>query len=237
MFGHEKGAFTGAAFRKKGKFELAHGGTLFLDEIGDISPKLQLDLLRVIEERRFFRVGGTEPIHVDTRIIAATNRDLKKAIDEESFREDLYYRLNVITITLPPLRERKEDIPLLVEHLLEQLSVETGKQLEGISAEAMDLLISYHWPGNIRELRNVLERGAVLAKGTIIEADDLGIVLPEEEGAEEASESLKEMERCHIVKVLSEHNWNITRSAQALGIDRGTLYHKIKKFGLKAEEE
>ncbi len=234
LFGHEKGAFTGATFRKKGKFELAHGGTLFLDEIGDISPKLQLDLLRVLEERRFYRVGGTDPIHVDVRIIAATNRDLKKAVEEGKFREDLYYRLNVITITLPPLRERKEDIPLLVEHFLEQLEVEMGKRLEGISGEAMDLLMAYHWPGNIRELKNVLERGAVVAKGPIIEAEDLGLPILEGEKADgEPPASLKEMERRHILKVLKEHRWNITRSAQALGIDRVTLYHKIKKYGLK----
>jgi len=238
LFGHEKGAFTGATFRKKGKFELAHGGTLFLDEIGDISPKLQLDLLRALEERRFYRVGGTEPIHVDVRIIAATNRDLHKAVQEGKFREDLYYRLNVIAVTLPPLRERKEDIPLLVEHLLDQLSVETGKRLEGVAAEAMDLLMAYHWPGNVRELKNVLERGAVVAKGPIIGAEDLGLPPSEGEGPNGGSAaSLKEMERRHILKVLKEHNWHMTRSAQALGIDRVTLYHKIKKYGLGEEGE
>ncbi len=235
LFGHEKGAFTGATFRKKGKFELAHGGTLFLDEIGDISPKLQLDLLRALEEGRFYRVGGTEPVHVDARIIAATNRDLKKAIEEGKFREDLYYRLNVISLTIPPLRERTEDIPLLVEHFLEQLGLETGKILKGVSTDTMDLLMAYHWPGNVRELKNVLERGAVLAKGTIIQAGDLGLPLPEEEGAEEGLVSLRAMEKRHILKVLNEHSWNITRSAQALGIDRVTLYHKIKRYNLKGE--
>ncbi len=236
LFGHEKGAFTGATSRKKGKFELADGGTLFLDEIGDISPKLQLDLLRALEERRFYRVGGTEPIHVDTRIIAATNRDLKKATEEGKFREDLYFRLNVIPMTLPPLRERKEDIPLLVEHFVDQLSAEMGKQLERISGEATDLVMAYHWPGNVRELKNILERGAVVAKGPIIEAEDLGLALPEGEEAEGAPPaSLKEMERGHILNVLKEHDWNITQSAQILGIDRVTLYHKIKKYNLREE--
>jgi DNA-binding NtrC family response regulator len=235
LFGHEKGAFTGATFRKKGKFELAHGGTLFLDEIGDISPKLQLDLLRALEQGRFYRVGGSEPVDVDARIIAATNRDLKKAIEEEKFREDLYYRLNVISLTIPPLRERTEDIPLLVEHFLEQLGLEMGKVLKGISADTMDLLMAYHWPGNVRELKNVLERGAVLAKAPILQAGDLGLPLPEEEEVGEGLASLRAMERRHILKILNEHRWNITRSAQALGIDRVTLYHKIKKYDLKGE--
>ncbi|OGK78947.1 MAG: Fis family transcriptional regulator [Candidatus Rokubacteria bacterium GWC2_70_16] len=236
LFGHEKGAFTGAAFRTKGKFELARGGTLFLDEIGDISTKLQLDLLRVLEERRFYRVGGTEPIDVDARIIAATNRDLRKAIDGGTFREDLYYRINVIALTIPPLRERKEDIPLLVEHFLERLCIETGKRLEGVSAETMDLLMSYRWPGNVRELKNILERGAVLVRGPIIEPADLGLPLSEGDEGQEGAESLREMERRHILKVLNDHDWNITRSAQALGIDRVTLYHKVKKYNLKEEE-
>jgi two-component system response regulator AtoC len=238
LFGHEKGAFTGAAFRKKGKFELSNGGTLLLDEIGDISPKLQLDLLRVLEERRFYRVGGTEPIHVDTRIIAATNRDLKKTVEAGDFREDLYYRLHVIPIALPPLRERQEDIPLLVEHFLEQLSVEMEKPLEGVSAEAMEFLMTYHWPGNVRELRNVLERGAVVAKGVIIEMEDLGLSHSAKDDLEgEPSASLREMERRHILRILDKHQWNITRSAEALGIDRVTLYHKIKKYGLREESE
>ena len=234
LFGHEKGAFTGAVARKKGKFELAHGGTLFLDEIGDISPKLQLDLLRALEDQRFYRVGGTEPIQVDARIIAATNRDLKKAIEEGKFREDLYYRLHVIPLTLLPLREREGDIPLLVEHFVEMLNAEMGKQLQGVSAEAMDLLITHPWPGNVRELRNVLERAAVVARGPVIEVDDLGLV---HSGLEKAhdQDSLKEMERRHILSVLRGHDWNISKSAQALGIDRVTLYNKIKKYRLKEE--
>jgi DNA-binding NtrC family response regulator len=236
LFGHEKGAFTGAAFRKKGKFELAHGGTLFLDEIGDISSKLQLDLLRALEERRFYRVGGTEPIHVETRIIAATNRDLRKAVEDGDFREDLFYRLNVIPMVLPPLKDRKEDIPLLIEHFLERLELETGKRLSGISPEAMDLLLAYDWPGNVRELKNVLERGAVLAKEPVIQADDLGLALQDGDAGTEETGSLREVERSHILKVLNEQNWNVTRSAQTLGIDRVTLYSKIRKYGLKRAE-
>src|SRR5512147_251353 len=175
LFGHEKGAFTGAFARRKGKFEAADGGTLFLDEVGDIGPKLQLDLLRVLEERRFHRIGGNAPVDVDVRIVAATNRDLRKAVQDGRFREDLYYRLNVIPIELPPLRQRREDIPLLVDNFLERLSAEMKKPLEGISAEAMNALLSHEWPGNVRELRNVLERGAVVCTGTIIQLSDLGL--------------------------------------------------------------
>ena len=238
LFGHEKGAFTGATGRKKGKFELADGGTLFLDEIGDISSKLQLDLLRALEDQRFYRVGGTEPVRVDARIVAATNRDLKKAVDEGKFREDLYYRLNVIPLALPPLRDRPVDIPLLIEHFLDQFNAEMGKRLEGVSAEAMDLLMTHAWPGNIRELRNVLERAAVVAKGSVIEAGDLGLLHSEGgRSGEDSSASLREMERRHILNVLRGHGWNITQSAQALGIDRVTLYNKIKKYNLREEGE
>ncbi len=169
LFGHEKGAFTGAIARRKGKFEAAHGGTLFLDEVGDIGPKLQLDLLRVLEERRVQRVGGNEPIEVDVRIIAATNRDLRKAALEGKFREDLFYRLNVIPVLIPPLRQRREDIPLLVESFVERLAVEMKKRIDGVSPDAMGALMAHDWPGNVRELRNVLERGAVVTTGTVIQ--------------------------------------------------------------------
>jgi DNA-binding NtrC family response regulator len=165
LFGHERGAFTGATERHPGKFEAASGGTLFLDEIGDIGPKLQIDLLRVLEERKVTRVGGTTPIAVDVRVVAATNRQLPKLIEQGTFRQDLFYRLNVIPLTLPPLRERKEDIPLLVGHLLETLSVETGKPVEGVSEETMAHLLAHDWPGTVRELRTVLERAVVLARG------------------------------------------------------------------------
>jgi DNA-binding NtrC family response regulator len=236
LFGHEKGAFTGAVARRKGKFEAAHGGTLFLDEVGDVSPKLQLDLLRVLEDRRFHRVGGTEPIDVDVRIIAATNRDLKKAVADGSFREELFYRLNVIPITLPPLRDRKEDIPLLVETFLERLGVEMKKPLEGISTEAMAALMSHDWPGNVRELRNVLERGAVVATGSIIQLADMG--LTRSAGAPAAARepgTLEEMERRHIAEVLTHTGGNVSQAARVLGIDRVTLYNKMRKYQIRKD--
>jgi DNA-binding NtrC family response regulator len=238
LFGHEKGSFTGAVSRRKGRFESAHGGTLFLDEIGDITPKLQLDLLRVLEERKFFRVGGSDPVDVDVRIIAATNRDLKKAVADGQFREDLYYRLNVIPILLPPLRDRREDIPLLVDHFLEHLSVETDRKIEGVSADALALLMRHDWPGNVRELRNVLERGMVVAKGSLIQADDLGLVssgLREEPF--DSSLTLDEVERRHITAVLQHAGGNVTQAARTLAIDRVTLYNKIKKYGLRRGED
>ena len=238
LFGHERGAFTGAVSRNKGKFELAHGGTLFLDEIGDISPKLQLDLLRVLEEMHFFRLGGTEPIKVDVRVIAATNRDLQRAVAEGNFREDLYYRLNVIPITLPPLRERREDIPVLVEHFLERLSIETGRKVEGVSRETMDLLMSHSWPGNVRELRNVLERGVVVTSGNILQATDLGLTPSrvEERNGGDGGGSLEDIERRHIAEVLQRTGGNVSQAARILDVDRATLYSKIKKYQLRKED-
>ena len=239
LFGHEKGAFTGAVARRKGKLEVAHGGTLFLDEVGDISPKLQLDLLRVLEERRFHRVGGNELIEVDVRVIAATNRDLEKAVADGSFREDLYYRLNVIRVTLPPLRERREDIPLLVDHFLERLEVELKRHVR-VSPEAMAVLLAHHWPGNVRELRNVLERGAVVAQGEVVRPADLGLgaaapARPAETPAEPAS--LEDVERRHIAEVLGYSSGNISQAARLLGIDRVTLYTKIRKYQLRRDGE
>ncbi len=237
LFGHEKGAFTGAVGSARGKFEIAAGGTLFLDEIGDISPKLQLDLLRVLDAREFRRVGGSQVIKTDVRIIAATNRDLKKLVESGSFREDLYYRLNVIPVTLPPLRERKEDIPLLVEHFLAQFRTEMRKPLEGISAEALEMLMAYDWPGNVRELRNVLERGAVLARGPILTPLELELAPSASAGAAtETHDSLREMERRHILATLKQHHWNITHSAKALGIDRVTLYNKIRRYQIREDD-
>ncbi|HEU4382898.1 MAG TPA: sigma-54 dependent transcriptional regulator [Anaeromyxobacteraceae bacterium] len=238
LFGHEKGAFTGAVARRKGKFEAAHGGTLFLDEVGDISGKLQLDLLRVLEDRRFHRVGGTELIEVDVRVIAATNKDLKRAVAEGTFREDLFYRLNVIPIVLPPLRERREDIPLLVSHFLERLSTEVKKDLSGVSAEAMAVIMAHEWPGNVRELRNVLERGAVVATGNVIQAADLGLSRPGAPAAPEAVApvSLEEVEKRHIAEVLQHTGGNVSQAARILGIDRVTLYNKMRKFQLRREE-
>ena len=240
LFGYEKGAFTGSAGGARGKFEIAAGGTLFLDEIGDISLKLQLDLLRVLDVREFRRVGGSQLVKVDARIIAATNRDLKKLVESGTFREDLYYRLNVIPVTLPPLRERKEDIPLLAEFFLAQFSAEMRKPLEAVSAEALEILMAHDWPGNVRELRNVLERGAVLARGPIITPIELELVQPASApsplGSPEPADSLKDVERKHIISTLRQHRWNITRSAKALGIDRVTLYSKIKRYQIREVE-
>ena len=233
LFGHEKGAFTGAVSRRKGTFEAADGGTLFLDEIGDISPKLQLDLLRVLEDRRFARVGGTEVVTVDVRIIAATNRDLEKEVREGRFREDLYYRLNVIPIRLVPLRDRREDIPLLVETLLERLNAEQGRKIDGVSVEAMAELVNHDWPGNIRELRNVLERAMVVATGTVLQAGDLGLARPGVELDKVGPLSLEEVERRHIANVLKHTDGNVSQTARLLGIDRVTLYNKIRKYDIK----
>ncbi|NJD62627.1 MAG: sigma-54-dependent Fis family transcriptional regulator [Deltaproteobacteria bacterium] len=234
LFGHEKGAFTGAGAIKRGKLELAQDGTLFLDEIGDISLKLQMDLLRVLEQREFRRVGGSDLIAITSRIIAATNRDLKIAIEEGRFRADLYYRLNVISIHIPPLRDRREDIPLLVEHFIEKFNIEMGKQIRGVSEGAMKILVDNDWPGNARELRNVIERAVVVAKGNVITETDISLP-PAAGGANHRVKSLEEIEKEHIRLVLNDHQWNIVRSAQTLGIDRVTLYNKIKKFDLKKE--
>jgi transcriptional regulator with PAS, ATPase and Fis domain len=234
LFGHEKGAFTGASAIKRGKLELAQDGTLFLDEIGDISLKLQMDLLRVLEQKEFRRVGGSDLISISSRILAATNRDLKKAIEEGRFRADLFYRLNVISINIPPLRERREDIPLLVEHFIEKFNIEMGKQIRGVSEGAMRILMDNEWPGNARELRNVIERAVVVAKGNVITESDVS--LPSASGGpNHRAKTLEEIEKDHIRVVLNENQWNIVRSALALGIDRVTLYNKIKKYDLKKE--
>jgi DNA-binding NtrC family response regulator len=238
LFGHEKGSFTGAISRRKGKFEAAHGGTLFLDEVGDIGPKLQLDLLRVLEERKLHRVGGNEPIEVDVRIIAATNRDLRKAAAEGKFREDLFYRLNVIPILIPPLRQRREDVPLLVESFVERLAVEMKKRLDGVSPDAMSALMAHDWPGNVRELRNVLERGAVVATGTVIQLADLGLPTKGDAPARAGTlASLEEVEKRHIAAVLAHTGGNVSQSARILAIDRVTLYNKMRKYGIRRDGE
>jgi DNA-binding NtrC family response regulator len=238
LFGHEKGSFTGATARRKGKFESAHGGTLFLDEVGDIGPKLQLDLLRVLEERKLHRVGGNETIDVDVRIIAATNRDLRKAALEGKFREDLFYRLNVIPVVVPPLRQRREDIPLLVEHFVERLAVEMKKRIDGVSADAMNALMVHDWPGNVRELRNVLERGAVVCTGTVIQLNDLGLPSKADAAPRPGTlASLEEVEKRHVAAVLGHTGGNVSQSARILGIDRVTLYNKMRKYGIRRDGE
>jgi DNA-binding NtrC family response regulator len=229
LFGYQKGAFTDAKKTKKGRLELAHGGTLFLDEIGEISMRMQIDLLRVLEDRVFYRVGGTQPIEVDFRVIAATNRNLEAAIKEGSFREDLFYRLNVISFEMPSLNQHKEDIPLLTEHFLYRFSQETNKTINKISREAMDEMMLYDWPGNIRELENAIERAVVVGKEREILPEDLPIFCHELPPPTRAN-SLAEVEKAHIKQVLIENQWNIARSAKILEIDRSTLYSKIKRY-------
>jgi DNA-binding NtrC family response regulator len=234
LFGHQKGAFTDAKETKKGRLEMAHGGTLFLDEIGEISMRMQIDLLRVLEDRVFYRVGGTQPIEADFRVIAATNRNLEKAIKAGVFREDLFYRLNVISFEMPSLIQRKEDIPLLAEHFLYRFAQETNKLTDKISREAMDEMMLYDWPGNIRELENAIERAVVVGKQREILPEDLPIFCHEPTPQKKAY-SLKEVEKAHIQQVLVENQWNIARSAKILGIDRSTLYSKIKKYHISKD--
>jgi len=231
LFGHQKGAFTDAKETKKGRLEMAHGGTLFLDEIGEISMRMQIDLLRVLEDRVFYRVGGTQPIEADFRVIAATNRNLEKAIKAGIFREDLFYRLNVISFEMPSLIQRKEDIPLLAEHFLYRFAQEMNRLTDKIGREAMDEMMLYDWPGNIRELENAIERAVVVGKQREILPEDLPIFCHEPTPQIKAH-SLKEVEKAHIQQVLVENQWNIARSAKILGIDRSTLYSKIKRYNI-----
>jgi len=232
LFGHQKGAFTDAKETRKGRLELAGGGTLFLDEIGEISMRMQIDLLQVLEDKIFYKVGGTQPISANFRVIAATNASLEQAIKNRTFREDLYYRLNVITFTMPTLRERKEDIPLLAEHFLMKTTQEINRGVERISRDAMDELMLYEWPGNVRELSNAIERAVVVCKTGTITPLDLPIVKTLENELKKKYFSLTDVEKQHITKILDETSWNITKSSAILGIDRSTLYNKIKRYGL-----
>lgn len=235
LFGHEKGAFTGAHFRRKGKFEIANGGTIFLDEIGSISQKTQVELLRVIETKKFSRVGGNELVESDFRLITATNEPLEKLIEEGKFRKDLYYRLNVITISLPPLRERKQDIQILANFFLKKYTELMNKEIHSFSQKAMDFLLSYDFPGNVRELENTIERAIVIGKGNIIEVDDLSLENSGDDFSyeDDAIGSLEDVERKYIIKVLGENKWNISKCAEILGVERVTLYNKINKYGLR----
>ena len=237
LFGHEKGSFTGAAAQKKGKFEMADGGTIFLDEIGDISAKLQMDLLRVLQERSFYRVGGTEEIQVDVRVIAATNSNLQEAVTSGKFRDDLFYRLNVINIHIPPLRDRREDIPLLASSFVEHLSHELGKDVGDISEGALKLLIDYNWPGNVRELENAIERAMVTCRTHVLAEEDFGF-LNHSNGDKKkwpvaGNASIEDMEKQLIAATLQRTKGNIKESAEVLGIDRSTLYEKIKRYGIQ----
>jgi DNA-binding NtrC family response regulator len=232
LFGHERGAFTGAQYRRKGKLELADGGTLFLDEVGNIDAKTQMDLLRAIETKQFTRVGGNENIKVDFRVICATNKDLEKAVADGTFREDLYYRLNVFSIFIPPLRERKGDIPQLANYFVLKYARSMNKSITGFTSEAMDTLVRYNWPGNVRELENAIERAMVVGKPPKIQPEDLPFQLTEKNHMFPAG-SLAAAEKTHIAAVLEQNHWNISRSAEVLQIDRVTLYNKIEKFGFK----
>jgi two-component system nitrogen regulation response regulator NtrX len=240
LFGHEKGAFTGAVARRRGRFELADGGTLFLDEVGDMSLKTQAKVLRALEEQSFERIGGKETVKVDVRVIAASNRDLPALIAEGRFRDDLYYRLNVIPIEVPPLRERREDIAILVDHFLALFCAENGKRPKRLSGEALAYFIGYDWPGNVRELRNMVERLVIMAPGDTIGPDDLPAPLrPRAEAApapEARERTLKEardhFERAYILAELRAHDWNMTRTAERLGIERSHLYRKVRAHGI-----
>ena len=239
LFGHEKGAFTGALGRKTGLFELAAGGTLFMDEIGELDPKLQGKLLRALEQGQFFRVGGTQKVEVSVRIVAATNKDLQRAVQDGTFRSDLYYRINTISIDLPPLRDRAVDIPLIARHFLQQYG---GANPPSLTEEAMAALQAYRWPGNIRELRNVIERAVLLANGGVIGAQDLplqgiGAGGPSTPPSGATVSSLEELERRHIQAVLTQTNWHQGRAATALGISSKTLYRKIREYGFRRPGE
>ena len=231
LFGHEKGAFTDAKYTKKGRLEMAHAGTLFLDEVGDISMKMQIDLLRVLETREFTRVGGTVQLRSDFRVIAATNQDLQEAIRRKTFRQDLFYRLNVIHLQVPPLRERLEDIPLLAQHFLRRYATETKKKIDSIHPKAMEAMQRYSWPGNVRELENAIERAVVVGKGRQIKCSDLPFGATNE-ALEFGELSLEEMERQHIAQLLATKGGNLSNVARVLRINRSTLYEKIKKYGL-----
>jgi two-component system response regulator HydG len=236
LFGHEKGSFTGAQYRHKGKLEVANGGTLFLDEIGTIGLKTQIDLLRALESKQFTRLGGNQMVSSDFRVICATNQDLEQLMKEGQFREDFYYRVNVFPITIPPLRERREDIPALVAHFVDKFARQMNKPITGVTREAMDILSRHEWPGNVRELKNAIERAVVACRHPEITPECLSL-----QGASPApagsSDTLDAIEKSHIAAVLRQTAWNITQAAKRLDIDRVTLYNKIKKYGLSKQDE
>ena len=236
LFGHEAGAFTGAKGRHKGKFEAADGGTVFLDEIGEVGPKVQIDLLRVLDEKVVTRLGGNTPVPVDFRVIAATNRDLPALVKDGRFREDLYWRLNVVTIPLPPLRERHEDILVLAEHFLARFTEAMSRRPMALSPEVREALLGYTWPGNVRELQNAIERAVVVSTGDAIEMRDLPLHVAAG-AARPGPGSLAEAEKAHVRAVLESQDWNISRAARILEVDRVTLYNKIKRYGLKKPDD
>jgi DNA-binding NtrC family response regulator len=233
LFGHERGAFTGAVKARRGRLEMANKGTLFLDEIGEISPKMQVSLLRVLEEKTFQRLGGSESISTDFRLLSATHRNLPQLIKEDQFRDDFFYRINVITLEVPPLRERLEDVPALADHFFDLYVQETGKRLEGFTQRALGMLMAYAWPGNVRELRNVIERAVVIARGKIIGAEELTFLDSSSKDCRLGTLTLHEVEISHIRAVLDACNWNVSRTAKQLDIDRSTLNRKIKRFHIE----
>jgi len=243
LFGYEKGAFTGAAASKPGKFELADKGTLFLDEIGDVPPTTQVKLLRVLQEREFERLGGTRTIKVDVRLIAATNRDLRAALEQGTFREDLYYRLNVVPIDIAPLRERKEDVPDLVNLFISRFAGDSGKPVEGITPEAMQILVNYHWPGNVRELQNIVERACALAKGNVLDAADIHLDVRPAKAANDASGflpdgmTLEQWEDEMVQEALRRANGNKSQAARLLGLSRNALRYRLSKIGIADDGE
>ena len=230
LFGHEKGAFTGAMYNRKGRFEMADNGTIFLDEVATISTKMQIDLLRVLESKKFVRVGGNKEISSDFRVICATNRDLKGMVEKGLFREDLYYRLNVVNIYMPPLRDRVEDIPLLVDFFIGKYCTSMNRPPVTIDSSALKRLVEFNFPGNVRELENMIERAIVVGNGRKISLKDLPL---EKSVITSSNESLDDLEKSHILLILNKYNWNISRAAKALKVDRVTLYNKISKYGLK----
>ena len=229
LFGHERGAFRGAVARRRGKIELSDEGTLFLDEIGDVPPKVQVDLLRVLQDRQLTRVGANTPIPVNFRLVTATHRDLEAEVAAGRFREDFYFRINVFTIQLPPLRERTEDIPALAEHFLHHFATQMNRQISGFTPEAMAALVAYPWPGNVRELQNAIERAIVMCRGDRIEVSHFPFAVP----PAAADVSLAAVEAAHIRQVLAAFSYNVARAARALDIDRVTLYNKMKKYGIE----
>jgi DNA-binding NtrC family response regulator len=243
LFGYEKGAFTGAATSKPGKFELADKGTLFLDEIGDVPPATQVKLLRVLQEREFERLGGTKTIKVDVRLIAATNRDLRAALEEGTFRQDLYYRLNVVPIDIPPLRDHKEDVPDLVKLFLNRFSSQAGKQFTGVSPEAMDMLIAFHWPGNVRELENIIERAVALSEGPVLQPGDIHLDAVRTKPASGTAplipegQTLEQWEDEMIREALRRANGNKSQAARMLGLSRNALRYRLSKIGIADDSE
>ena len=236
LFGHEKGAFTGAVTARKGRFELADGGSLFLDEIGDLPPHLQVKLLRVLQEREFERVGSSRPIKVDVRLLAATHRNLEALVREGRFRDDLYYRINVVTIQLPPLRERREDVPMLIDHFLRGFADKNGKSIRGLTREAREALLRYDYPGNVRELENLIERAVVLTRDDVIDLTDLPLTLEAQAAESESGAGLvaavEGLERRMIREALAKADGIQTRAAELLGIGERVLRYKLKKYGL-----